>query len=286
MRAPRAPGGTSSCSAPARSGSASPPRPAALTAPRRRSSWSPSTAEQRALARRPRRRPRRRARRAGARPCARDRVDASYGARSSPAASTSPLDCVGSSDSIAAGAADRRGPAAASCSSACPAASSSTSRAVVPRARARRRVCLRHRDTGRRRRAAHLRPRLRARARRRLGRLVSATYPLARYREALDHAATPAGAAREGRVRPPQRTREEPLMPRPGFVLEVDARTPPLLVPRRRGLPAREASRRAPASSTRRSRSTALARRRRRDPRRAAATRSTPTRCPRCSARA
>ena len=67
-----------------------------------------------------------------------------------------------------------------------------------------------------------------------LGRLVSATYPLARYQEAIEHAAD---AGRRGAVKiafdlrdEKERTdEEEPLMPRPGFVLDVDRSTPPTL---------------------------------------------------------
>ena len=67
-----------------------------------------------------------------------------------------------------------------------------------------------------------------------LGRLVSATYPLARYRDAIEHAAN-AGPAWRGqdRVRPRASDDDPPengmLMPRPGFVLDVDRSTPPLL---------------------------------------------------------
>ena len=73
-----------------------------------------------------------------------------------------------------------------------------------------------------------------------LGRLVSATYPLARYSDAIEHAAN---AGRRGAVKiafdlRDERTGHGPattldrygsLMPRPGFVLDVDRSTPPIL---------------------------------------------------------
>ena len=60
------------------------------------------------------------------------------------------------------------------------------------------------------------------------GRLVSATYPLTRFEEAVAHA----GAAgrrgrRQDRIRRTERT--DPMSRRPGFVLEVDKSTPPTL---------------------------------------------------------
>ena len=73
-------------------------------------------------------------------------------------------------------------------------------------------------------------------------------------------------------------------MSRPGFVLEVDDRTPPLRRPRGRVGSGWRASRSARAWSTRRSRCPAVPRRRRGDPARAAATRSTASRCRRCCA--
>ena len=68
-------------------------------------------------------------------------------------------------------------------------------------------------------------------AERDLGRLVTATYPLRRYEDAIDHAAT---AGRRGAVKiafdlRAERERDSHLMPRPGFVLEVDKSTPPIL---------------------------------------------------------
>jgi hypothetical protein len=90
--------------------------------------------------------------------------------------------------------------------------------------------------------------------RRRPRRLVSATYPLARYTEAIEHAAT-AGARgavkvafdlRAAPVNPHSpSTKDRTLMPRPGFVLDVDARRPADPVPPRRELPPREAARRS-----------------------------------------
>ena len=77
-------------------------------------------------------------------------------------------------------------------------------------------------------------------AAKRLGRLVSARYPLDRFEEALAHAGA-AGTARrgEGRLRParPGTTAGQPsqhertrlMSPRPGFVLEVDDSTPSTL---------------------------------------------------------
>ena len=64
-----------------------------------------------------------------------------------------------------------------------------------------------------------------------LGRLVSATYPLRRYEDAIAHAADGRLAwRRQDRLRPPVGTRERHhLMPRPGFVLDVDRSTPPIL---------------------------------------------------------
>ena len=62
---------------------------------------------------------------------------------------------------------------------------------------------------------------------------MGATYPLERWREAIDHAMS---AGRLGTFKvafAPQESlteRDETTMPRPGFVLEVDERTPPLLV--------------------------------------------------------
>ena len=64
-----------------------------------------------------------------------------------------------------------------------------------------------------------------------LGRLVSATYPLRRYEDAIAHAAI-AGARGAVKIAFDLRvgTREgHHLMPRPGFVLEVDRSTPPIL---------------------------------------------------------
>ena len=62
--------------------------------------------------------------------------------------------------------------------------------------------------------------------------MVGARYPLDRWREAIDHAMS---AGRLGTFKvafAPQETKEETNrpMPRPGFVLEVDERTPPLFV--------------------------------------------------------
>ena len=78
-----------------------------------------------------------------------------------------------------------------------------------------------------------------------LGRLVSATYPLADYKAAIEHAAN---AGRRGAVKvafdlrlekertvdtalraTARQTRHGSLMPRPGFVLDVDRSTPPTL---------------------------------------------------------
>ena len=60
-----------------------------------------------------------------------------------------------------------------------------------------------------------------------LGRLVSATYPLDDYKDAIAHAAVGRPPRRsEGRVR---HERKLNLMPRPGFVLEVDRSTPPIM---------------------------------------------------------
>ena len=60
-----------------------------------------------------------------------------------------------------------------------------------------------------------------------LGRLVSATYPLDDYKDAIAHAAVGRPPWRsEGRLR---HERKLNLMPRPGFVLEVDRSTPPIM---------------------------------------------------------
>ena len=61
---------------------------------------------------------------------------------------------------------------------------------------------------------------------------MGARYPLDRWRDALDHALS-AGRLGTGRVvfeLPNEQHRKDPLVTRPGFVLEVDERTPPLLV--------------------------------------------------------
>ena len=65
----------------------------------------------------------------------------------------------------------------------------------------------------------------------RTGRLVSATYPLERFEEAVAHAGA---AGRRGAVKiafdlRANDTRRSPMTPRPGFVLEVDGSTPPTL---------------------------------------------------------
>ena len=115
----------------------------------------------------------------------------------------------------------------ASCSSACPGASASTSRrcgngrscssAPTPTARATSTAGARSTSPS-------------SSCRRRPRRLVSAVYPLDRYREAIDHAAN---AGRRGAVKIAfdlRDERERTLMPRrPGFVLEVDRSTPPTL---------------------------------------------------------
>ena len=85
-----------------------------------------------------------------------------------------------------------------------------------------------------------------------------ATYPLARYRRRHRPRRRRRPPRRgEDRLRPPRREGDGTrVMPRPGFVLDVDRSTPPIAVLARRGLPAREAARRAAAgSSTRPSRS-------------------------------
>ena len=63
------------------------------------------------------------------------------------------------------------------------------------------------------------------------GRLVSATYPLDRFEEAVAHAGRGRTARLgEGRLRPhPIDEGTPPMSPRPGFVLEVDGSTPPTL---------------------------------------------------------
>ncbi len=71
----------------------------------------------------------------------------------------------------------------------------------------------------------------------RLERLVSATYPLSvrLLRDPARRYCRPA-RQREYCVRHAQGTREESLMPRPGFVLDVDRSTPPLLFHHGEGL--------------------------------------------------
>ena len=69
-------------------------------------------------------------------------------------------------------------------------------------------------------------------ARRDLGRLVSASYPLDRFKDAIDHAAHAGSRGATKIVFAPQEVsprKRETLMPRPGFVLEVDRSTPPTL---------------------------------------------------------
>ena len=80
-------------------------------------------------------------------------------------------------------------------------------------------------------RPPHLRPRLRLVHDADLGRLVSATYPArplrGRHRPRRRRRRPRRG---EDRVRPPRRAREErSTVPRPGFVLDVDRSTPPIL---------------------------------------------------------
>ena len=102
--------------------------------------------------------------------------------------------------------------------------------------------------------------RLRARAAADLGRLVTATYPLRRYEDAIAHAAD---AGRRGAVKiafdlRSERERDTHLMPRPGFVLEVDRSTPPILFHHGEGFRLEKLPAGAAASSTRPSRSTPL----------------------------
>ena len=156
------------------------------------------------------------------------------------------VDCVGSRDSIAAGAAMVARRAAPSCSSACPAGQRSTSpRSGTARPSSSARTPTAPRRCRRReRRTFDLAFDLVRDAD--LGRLVSATYPLAATRDAIEHAAN---AGRRGAVKiafdlrnekrdgiadaPPRvRPRRRPL----------DAADP---LPPRRGLPPREAARRA-----------------------------------------
>ena len=122
--------------------------------------------------------------------------------------------------------------------------------AVVPRARARRAPTPRPPPTfdARRSRWPRQLPML--------GDMVGATYPLDRWRDAIDHAMS-AGSLGTFKVAfAPQDCQEtDATMPRPGFVLEVDERTPPLIVHEgegyrmqpfplgtQRGLPARRAA--------------------------------------------
>ena len=154
------------------------------------------------------------------------------------------VDCVGIAESIGPGPVASWSRRAGSCSPACP----GTCRVDL--------AGLWHREVAlvgayaygiERRRsvgiAAHLRPGIRARGGAGLGRLVSATYPLERYEEALAHAGA---AGRRGAVKIAFDLRRRPrsptggsrhrarkghasMSPRPGFVLDVDRSTPPTL---------------------------------------------------------
>ena len=88
---------------------------------------------------------------------------------------------------------------------------------------------------------------------------MSATYALADYTDAIAHAAS-AGrrGASEGRLRPAAGKGAQPLMPRPGFVLDVDRSTPPTLFWHGEGFSLEKLPPTAAGSSTRPSRSPPL----------------------------
>ncbi len=111
-------------------------------------------------------------------------------------------------------------------------------------------------------------------------RLLSATYPLSDHVDAIAHAAT---AGRRGAVKIAFDLRkDDQLMPRPGFVLDVDRSTPPTLFWHGEGFRSGEAARRPQPGDLRARAARRDRRRRRRHPDGAAATRSTWTRCRRC----